>query len=202
MKAKKQIKPIQKKQIQLIKIAQKQLGIDDETYRVMLMKRFRVDSCTKLSFFQAGAFIDVLKKRGFRPVYGQRAKGREQRAPVKQTKKTGFTGQARRGVPRKKGNVVGLVSRGELDKIDVLAGLIAWKFDDGLSRWMQKRLKIDKVRTAYDAWRTIEGLKKMFENKMKSRFGKSWWTLVYEDPGVMRYIEEHGAKGKERRGKI
>ena len=39
---------------------------------------------------------------------------------------------------------------------------------------MKARMGVERVRTAYDAWIVIEGLKKMFENKMRKDFGPDW----------------------------
>ena len=78
-----------------------------------------------------------------------------------------------------------------LDKIAAVAALIRWRVDGGLGLWMEKRLGIDRVRTGSDAYRVIEGLKKMFENAMKKEHGPDWWVKVYGDPGIELYIREH-----------
>ena len=174
---------IAKKQITLIKIAQKQLGIDDGTYRDMLHCHFKVRSCTKLSYNQASLFIGVLKQKGFN--IRRKRKSSAKRSPTN------------KGLPRKKGNVVRLASRGELDKIGVLTSLIHWRVKDGFTAWLGKRFSIARVRTAQEAYRVIEGLKKMFENQMKSQHGENWWESAcggFDDPWVKRYIEEHSTK--------
>ena len=56
---------ITKGQISVIKMAQGQLGITDDDYRSMLQERFKVRSCTKLTFNQAGILIEELQKKGF-----------------------------------------------------------------------------------------------------------------------------------------
>ena len=56
---------ITKGQIGVIKIAQAHLGISDDDYREMLQERYGVQSCTLLSFSQAGHLIDELKSKGF-----------------------------------------------------------------------------------------------------------------------------------------
>lgn len=65
MNAKRQTSSITTGQKGLIKMAQAQLGITDEDYRLMLQERYGVRSCTNLSFSQAGHFIDELKGKGF-----------------------------------------------------------------------------------------------------------------------------------------
>ena len=57
----------QKREIQLIKIAQKQLGMDDETYRAMLWTVARVKSSTELDFAGRSKVLDHLKACGWKP---------------------------------------------------------------------------------------------------------------------------------------
>jgi len=56
----------QKREIQLIKIAQKQLGMDDDTYRAMLWAVARVKSCTELDFAGRKKVLDHLQACGFK----------------------------------------------------------------------------------------------------------------------------------------
>ncbi len=164
--------PIEARQIRLIKIGQKQLGIDDGTYRAMLKDRFGVASCTKLSKLQAGAFINELREKGFRFVW-------------KANKRPG------KPMPRRSGNMVRLASQAQHEKIAAVARLIDWRIKDGLTRWLFKRFSIRRVKTAQDAFLVIEGLKKMFENQMKREHGPDWMERVWDDPEVDRYIREH-----------
>lgn len=75
--------PITKGQRGLIKLAQAQLDIADDDYRQMLKERYGVTSCTKLTFRQAGDFIEELKVKGFEftgsrsTVHGSRRTGNE-----------------------------------------------------------------------------------------------------------------------------
>lgn len=57
---------ILKVQIQKIKMAQKQLGIDDETYRDLLAEFYNAKSCTELSQKHADLFLENLKKHGWK----------------------------------------------------------------------------------------------------------------------------------------
>ena len=52
-----------KGQRQKIKILQRQIGIDDDTYRGMLFDRFKKTSSTDLTFHQAGFFLNELTKK-------------------------------------------------------------------------------------------------------------------------------------------
>ena len=190
--------PITKAQIRMIKSLQRN-NLDDVEYREILEKHFRVTSCTQLSQRQAGVLIDLFAKWGFFVQTPRRRVKRVER--VKTVENVGVPPrrdacpQKKAGAPRRPGktpkNVVRLASREQHEKIAALAGLITWRVEDGLSLWMQKRMKVERVRTAREAFLVIEGLKKMFENEMKAQYGQNWWARAYEDEGVMRYIEEH-----------
>jgi len=171
--------PINNKQRTVIKIAQRNLGIPDEDYRDMLEERFKVRSSTKLSYRQASFFIRELEQKGF--VLRPPSKNRVKRPAV-------------RKAPRPKAmNVITLARPDEIDKINALAQMIAWQYEDGLQRFLAARLNIKdgKVRTGQDAYLAIEGLKKLFENHMKKIHGPAWWTLHFTDPRITEYIQIH-----------
>lgn len=181
------MKPIARKQIQIIKIAQKELGIDDDTYREMLHSQFKVKSCTRLNYFQADGMIALLKEKGFKIKPAKKSAGRKACGRLKDRD----TGKRNASRPRRKGNMVRLASQAELQKIEVLSWLVHWRVKDGFTRWMSKRFSIERVRTAQEAYRIIEGLKKMFENQMRTEHGDNWPDLMFDDPAIMRYINEH-----------
>lgn len=56
----------QKREIQLIKIAQKQLGMDDDTYRAMLWSVARVKSSTELDFAGRKKVLEHMQACGFK----------------------------------------------------------------------------------------------------------------------------------------
>jgi len=62
---------------------------------------------------------------------------------------------------------VALATAAEIEKINAVASLVEWRFEDGLQRFLESRMGIKggKVRTAEEAYRAIEGLKKMFEKR-------------------------------------
>jgi len=175
---------ISKAQIQLIKIGQKELGMDDDDYRAMLMDHFRVSSCTQLTKAQATKLIERFEALGFET----RNKGQKFRGHYEGFVRNRKPQQRER---REEGKIVKLATHDMLGKIDVLASLIDWEFKDGLERWMQKRLNIERVKTAKEAWLVIEGLKKMFSIRMAKLCGADWWTKQFDDPKVMRFIKEH-----------
>lgn len=57
---------IRKREIAIIKIAQKQLGIDDDTYRAMLWTVARVKSAADLDWAGRKKVLDHLKAKGFK----------------------------------------------------------------------------------------------------------------------------------------
>lgn len=169
--------PSTKKQRQLIGIACGQLGIDRDTKADMLAVRYKKTSTTEISKAQADDFLAELRTRGF-------------------AIKSSVTGKARHirrtsGGGRKAKNVVSLASTAQIEKINAVSGLIEWKYANGLQLWMKKRIGVEKVRTASDAWKVIEGLKKMFENGMKAKYGPDWWGMDWMDDGVRTYVSEH-----------
>lgn len=174
------IRPVQ---IQLIHIAKADLGLSDDLYRDMLHGMFQVDSSKDLSAGQADQLIDEFKAKGFQ------VKPRHPRP-------------ARR--PKGK-NVVNLASQAEIDKLSAVAGLIQWRAENGLALFLEKRVGIKggRVRTAGEAYRAIEALKKMFENSMAKAYGAEWWTILFDDPGIERYIDEHApAQYRDSKGRV
>lgn len=188
---------IRPKQIRIIKMAQRSLGLDDATYRAMLRQGYGVDSCTALNAVQADALIDRLQAQGFefkptkpQQAWKQRTHGGRLRRPV--------------GGPRKQGKVIGLATAAEIEKINAIASLISWRYENGLQLFLAKRMGIKggKVRTADEAYRAIEGLKKMFIHAMEANNGPEWWTLHYDEP-VEKFIAEHApAEFRSPLGKV
>ncbi len=168
--------PSTKTQRQLIGIACGQLGIDKSTKEDMLLERYGKGHTTEISKMQADEFLKELRGKGFR------FRRSRQRADAPR----------RQRIPRAAGgNTIALVNPDELAKIAAVAALIPWRVENGLALWMKKRLGIDKIRRADHAYKVIEGLKKMFENRMKKEHGEEWWARVYDDPQVNQYIWEH-----------
>lgn len=180
---------ISKGQIQVIKIRQKEIGMEDDLYRDWLMSHFGVSSCTQLTKAQATKAIELLASYG--TAIRTRGDGKGTSAGQGNRRKH----RDRQGVGREGSKVIRLASSQEMGKIDALAALIDWEYRDGLKRWMEKRLKIDRVRTSREAWLVIEGLKKMFSIRMEKLCGKDWWTKKFDDPKVMRFIREHCPEG-------
>lgn len=182
MNYKAKVGAITPKQIRIIKMAQRELDMDDASYRQLLFDEFcAAKSCTALSAAQADRLIDILQQKGF--AFKPTQKGWRTGAPG--------PGQKRKTSSGKK--VTAMVSPAERSKIAAVAALIDWHVKDGLALFLKKRVKIKdgKVRTAADAYLAIEALKKMFENGMKKQQGPEWWIMQFEDELVMGYIERH-----------
>lgn len=174
-KTAKKNQPSSIKQRQLLAIARQQLNIDRDDYKAVMTERYGVDSSTRLTFGQAEEFIDFFIARGF----------------VLITKKRRYLKRKNPAKTRQYPKVIDMASPAELEKIDALAGLITWRCEDGMTRWMKKFLKIDRVKTGRDAFRVIEGLKKMFENGMVKLYGEDWWCKRFDSTEVNAYIAEH-----------
>jgi phage gp16-like protein len=145
---------IDSKQIQLIHIARKQLGLTDENYRAIISGRSqgKKESSRELTYQEADAVINYMIRLGFR--IKAKYVAREQAAK---------RALLRKG--RAAGNLFILASQEQLNMINALAGKIRWRFEDGFQRWMKKYIKIDMVRTDDEACKVIEGLKGMLVNQ-------------------------------------
>lgn len=177
-------------QVQLIKMGQRFLGIDDETYRDTLLVRYGVSSSLDLIQEQVTDLIDDYISRGFEPVCKPFTPRKQQHPRPASHSSRG--GSPRPPVPRD-GNVIGLVRPEEIDKVNKVAALVNWRVNNGLALFLEKRMGIKdgKIRTSGEAYLAIEGLKKMFENQMKARHGEAWWTMKFGNPEIMTYISEH-----------
>ncbi|MCP3942200.1 MAG: DUF1018 domain-containing protein [Desulfobacteraceae bacterium] len=163
-----------KKQRQLIGMACAYFSINKEDKKAILLDRFGKNSTTDLNYAHAEELIDDFVSKGF---------------TIKSTKRKYM--KRKSIVGKKPGKLVALVSPAELSKIDAVAGLISWKVENGFQKWMKKRFKIVKVKTAYNAFVVIEGLKGMFENQMKKQYGPDWWQQPHEDVEIRYYIAQH-----------
>lgn len=143
---------IDRKQITLIKIAQHQLGLEDEQYRALLLMRYFAASCKELTYDEATDLIKHFQTRGFHIVTKRYGKGQGSRV----------RGQA--------DNIIRLPSPQQIAKIGHLKEDVRWRLHDGFWRWLKKFLKRDEdkawpalIHTSGEAYRVIEALKGMRE---------------------------------------
>ena len=167
-----------KTQRQLIGMACSHFRIGKTDKKVMLLERYGKGSASDLSFADAEELIDDFVAKGF-VIKSNKRRYLSRRRPVPGSRKSG------------PGEVVPMATQAELAKIDALANLIEWRVENGMSKWMNRRFRIRQVKTSYEAFKVIEGLKGMFENQMKKRFGKEWWQLAHDDIEVCWYIAEY-----------
>jgi len=181
--------PIHAKQIRIIKMAQRDLGLDDDAYRGLLGDLFGVESCRDLTLEQGNRLIDEFQRKGFQ----LKPAPRPERS-AKRDRKAGEIGR-KLGTERTDAaeRLIRMATAAEFRKIDEVAALIPWRLGNGKDLFFAKRLglKDGRVRTSGEAYRAIEGLKKMFENGMAKLHGPGWWAMRFDDPRVMEYIRRH-----------
>lgn len=138
-------RPITPAQIRAIHVALPRRGIDDDEYRGLLLDRFGVDTCKALTRRQASELLLALGRALPQPPGGKRKPRRRQPAP-----------RAKAGA-----NVRQMITPGQRQLIETLASEIAWREPDGYRRWLGKFMSLERVATAVQAARVIEGLKAM-----------------------------------------
>lgn len=127
-------------QIKAIHVVLARRGIDEEEYRGMLRTGWGVETCKALTRRQAS---ELLRRLGARLRNPPRSKRPRPAAPRQKPPK---------GVTR-------LVSPVQRKLIDDLAREIAWREPGGYAGWLKKNQGLERVATASQAARVIEGLK-------------------------------------------
>ena len=133
-------RPITAAQVRAIHVALSRRGIDDDTYREMLRKRFDVDTCKALTRRQASGLLAALGQGLPRPPGSREPRPRPPR---------------RATAP----NVHRMASPAQRRLIDRLASEIAWRTTDGYRHWLRDNQGLERVSTSEQAVRVIEGLK-------------------------------------------
>ena len=155
------MKMIEPKQIQLIHIAKSQLGLSEDDYRdiIRAQTKGKKNSSKALTYFEADGLIAYFKTLGFKIqsnyIRTSGAAKRSRRQPAND----------RRRARQTPANVVAIASRDQMELIDALVQKIHWRVEDGFQRWLTRYMKIEKVKTAAQASRTIEGLKGMLRSQ-------------------------------------
>ena len=131
---------IEPRQITLIKIAQKDLGIEDADYRALLTERYWVDSCTRLSQADADDLIKHFMSLGF---VKKKPKKKRARKPL-----------------RAPGIAEVLPSNHAMvGKINHLIEDIKWNRPGGQSGYINKIIQKPWPRTVKEGQKVIEALK-------------------------------------------
>jgi hypothetical protein len=152
-----------------------EFGIDKEERQRLLQECYGKSSTADLTSDQAGHFIAEAERKGFV------IKGSKPRPAA-----------PRRSIPRT-GNVIPLATPAELEKIDQLAKVVPWREENGLARFLEKRMGVPGgvVKTSKHAYLAVEGLKKMISNGMKKTYGEAWWLKTYSTPDLNEFIRIH-----------
>ncbi len=135
-----------------IKMAQKQLGLDDGTYRDILKRVTGKDSTTKMSLIEREKIINEFKKLGWKP--SAAAKSKHGKKPKVSTDKP-----SRQAV---------------MDKIEaILTDMgLHWNYAHGIARGMHKKEKLDFC-TDEELHKVMQGMA-VYQNRQrkKSRTGR------------------------------
>ena len=132
-------------QIKAVKAAQRRHGLSDDEYRHLLREGWNVESCTMLTRRQAN---ELLRRLGA-PL--RRPPGAKQPRP-KRPRENLPAGVARLATPAQRRLIIALV------------GEIAWREPDGYARWLMRYHQLERVSTAAQAARVINGLKGLKRN--------------------------------------
>lgn len=129
------------KQLAMLHVAKKQLGLDDETYRCVLKDKGGVDSAKDLSRYGYDDVLAELKRLGFRPTSRDRGFGR------------------RRGMatPEQIGLIRSLWAEWSSDE----------DAEKGLNKWLERFYHVSALRflPAAEAGKAINGLRAMLRRK-------------------------------------
>ena len=129
-------------QIKAIHVALSRRGIKDGDYRDMLREGWGVDTCKGLTRRQASELLRNLGAKLRNPPGSRRPRPRK--AAPRETLPDG---------------VIRLASPVQRRLIDELTGEIAWREPDGYAGWLKKNQGLERVASASQAARVIEGLK-------------------------------------------
>lgn len=132
------IRLVEPRQIQLIKIAQKQIKMSDDDYYTMLSLVFRVESCKDLSYVQAEKLLHHFEKCGFKRGYRK-------------------YGSGHRPAARWPKDVNWMMTPGQRVLILQLLGELGWTFE-GFLKWMPKQFKFTHPGNKHQATQVINRL--------------------------------------------
>lgn len=133
-------RPVTPAQLRSIHVAKARAGLDDAEYRALLDRRYGCSSAKSLTRAQASELLTSFGRPLPQPP-GQRRRRQRKPAPP--------------------ANVVALATAPQRKLIETLRGAIQWRSPDGYRQWLRANQGIDRVRTAAEASRCIEGLKRM-----------------------------------------
>lgn len=148
------MEPVQRK---LIHLAKTQLGLSEDEYQQAIGAQTHAKkwSSKDLTYVEADGLINYFKTLGFVIV-------RKYHSPDR-----GNFRRTRGDRPKGKAphNVFFLPSIEQMEMVETLAGKVRWRFEDGYLRWLSKYMRIQRITTAEQASKVIEGLKKLLEHQ-------------------------------------
>ncbi len=159
------IRLVEPKQIQLIKIAQKQLKMSDEDYYTVLLVRFQVSTCKDLTYVQAEKLLHHFEQSGFKRS-GWRRKGKQARPGGSHPKHLNNGSGTVPVVWPKDANW--LMSPGQRVLILQLLGELGWTFDSFL-KWMPKQFKFTHPGNKKQATQVINRLLAIRKKDIKKK---------------------------------
>lgn len=150
-------KMIDATQIKLIHIAQSQLGLPEDDYRLIIegQTKGKKHSSKELTYFEADRLINYFKTLGFK-IKARKSRTRPARVE-----------RAWKRTKRDFGNVYVLPSQAQLNMIETLKDKIAWHVEGGYLLWLKKYMKIERIKSDWEAEKVIEGLKGMLDHQIK-----------------------------------
>ena len=191
---------IESVQIKLIHIAKTNLKISNEDYRALLIKfsptSWDMDpekpSCKAMTYAEASALIDHLRKKGFKIVKKPTSEAK-QRNPYdwKWSKK------GQRSTKQSAPNIVTLPSTDQIGMIEDMILQCRWRLSDGFVRWLSKYLnrKLEDgkpwrvlIHTSREAQYVIEAMKGMLkrqqtEDSIKAQEGQQFYDRPASEGG-------------------
>lgn len=132
-------RPITRAQVRAIHVAITRQGIDDEDYRARLRAGWGVTTSKALTRRQASQLLHELQVPMPAPV-------RKEHPPRPRRRR------------RDSARVARMVSPAQRALIEELAGEIDWRESDGYQRWLRSNMGIERVASAEQAARVIQGL--------------------------------------------
>ena len=133
-------RPITRAQVRAIHVAIARHGIDDDDYRARLRAGWAVTTSKALTRRQASQLLHELQ-------VPMPAAVRKEHPPPRRRSRRPADGGALR-----------MVSPEQRALIEALAAEIAWREPDGYRRWLRRNMSLERVASAEQAARVIQGL--------------------------------------------
>lgn len=169
--------PSTNRQKSYIHTLERKMAIDRDTYEAVIASVCPgKTSSTQLNSLQASAVIRRMEK-----LLGIENKNYTVRKTARKSR--------RPPLPK---NVVRMASAQQKAKYAAMKILLKWTDGAKLDKWLIRQIGTPTVKTAEQAHKAIEGMKKVFERNMAKAYGPDWKQGVYQDDNINMYIRLHG----------